>query len=86
MDTIVILAATTDLTAMLGKVVFLFQCISIVISLGAFTAAALNVIGGRMEHVPHMLLGAFLSGGAWVILTVLFKMGGFDTVITPQTF
>lgn len=86
MNSITLLAVTTDLTTALGKIVGLLQAFAMVITLGAFIIAGVSVISGRMEFVKYAIIGGAISGLAWTIITALFKLGGVDVPVEPQSF
>ena len=86
MNTIILLAAATDLMTSLGKIVWLLQAFSMVITLGAFLIAGVSVISGRMEFVKYAIIGGAISGLAWTLITALFGFGGTDISISPQSF
>ena len=86
MKTFLFLAATTDLTTALSKVVWLLQSFSMVVTLGAFIIAGVSVISGRIEFVKYAVIGGAISGLSWVLISALFKLGGVEGGIEPQPF
>ena len=80
------LAAATDVTEALGKVVWLLQAISMVIMMASLVIAGVSVTSGRIEYVKYGVVGAALSGLAWVLVKALFSLSGDSISIDPQSF
>ncbi|MCB1094513.1 MAG: hypothetical protein KDN22_02940 [Verrucomicrobiae bacterium] len=80
------LAQATDLNAALSKIVGLVSAISMVITFIAIVLAGIMVIMGRTEFIKHALVGAFLSGTAWILTKSIFSITGTTTGIDFQNF
>ena len=78
------LAQATDLNAALGKIVGLVSAISMVITFIAIVLAGVMVTIGRTEYVKHALVGAMISGMAWIIVNAMFDAAGVSTGIPNQ--